>query len=170
MFVAKVSIFDVCCKGLRLWCLLQRSPSFSIFDVCESPGYATETLLVQKQPPEVFYKKGVCSSKFCKYLCQSHFFNKVRGLRSAALLKRVSGTGVFLWNMRKFSEHLSYRTPPDHSHSWLHKSTSTVLLTQKHVRKLFLYWNWNIISCSAQHIWDPDKTSIIKLFCENNSF
>ena len=37
---------------------------------------------VQKQPPEVFYKKGVLKNftKFTgKYLCQSLFFNKVEG-------------------------------------------------------------------------------------------
>ena len=39
---------------------------------------------MQKQPPEVFYKKGVLR-KFAKFtgkrLCQSLFFNKVTGLR-----------------------------------------------------------------------------------------
>ena len=39
---------------------------------------------LQKQPPEVFYKKGVLRNfaKFTgKHLCQSLFFNKVAGLR-----------------------------------------------------------------------------------------
>ena len=31
-----------------------------------------------------------------KHLCQSLFFNNVAGLRPATLLKRDSGTGVFL--------------------------------------------------------------------------
>ena len=31
-----------------------------------------------------------------KQLCQRLFLNKVAGLRSATLIKRVSGTGVFL--------------------------------------------------------------------------
>ena len=31
-----------------------------------------------------------------KRLCQSLFFNKVAGLRTATLLKKGSGTGVFL--------------------------------------------------------------------------
>ena len=30
----------------------------------------------------------------------------------ATLLKRDSNTGVFLWNLRSFSEHLFYKTPP----------------------------------------------------------
>ena len=45
----------------------------------------------QKQPPEVFYKKGVLRNfvKFTgKHLCQSLFFNKVAGLMSATLLKK----------------------------------------------------------------------------------
>ena len=45
----------------------------------------------QKQPPEVFYKKGVLKNftKFTgKHLCQSLFFNKVAGLRPATLLKK----------------------------------------------------------------------------------
>ena len=49
--------------------------------------------------PEVFYKKGVPRNfaKFIgKHLCQSLFFNKVAGPRPATLLKRDSGTGVFL--------------------------------------------------------------------------
>ena len=39
--------------------------------------------MFQKQPPEVFYKKGVLKNfaKFTgKYLCQSLFFNKVAGV------------------------------------------------------------------------------------------
>ena len=58
--------------------------------------------------PEVFCKKGVLRNftKFTgKHLCQSlilktpvpeSHFNKVAGLRPATLLKRDSGTGVFL--------------------------------------------------------------------------
>ena len=56
-------------------------------------------VFTQKQPPEVFCKKGVFGNfaKFTgKHLCQRLFFNKVAGLRPATLLKRDSGTGVFL--------------------------------------------------------------------------
>ena len=48
-------------------------------------------------------KKGVLRNfaKFAgKYLCQNLFFNKVAGLRPATLLKRDSGTGIFI----EFSE------------------------------------------------------------------
>ena len=59
------------------------------FQIC------TITYYVQKQPPEVFYKKGVLRNfaKFTgKHLCHSLFFNKVARLRYATLLKRDSGT------------------------------------------------------------------------------
>ena len=58
-----------------------------------------EICVNQKQPPEVFYKNGVLRN-FTKFtgvhLCQSLFCNKAAGLRPAALLKKDSGTGVFL--------------------------------------------------------------------------
>ena len=34
------------------------------------------------------------------------FFNKVAGLRPATLLKKASGTGVFLWILWNFQEHI----------------------------------------------------------------
>ena len=46
---------------------------------------------MRKQPPEVFCEKGALRifTKFAgKQLCQSLFFNKVAGLRSAFLLKK----------------------------------------------------------------------------------
>ena len=46
---------------------------------------------MQKQPPEVFYKKGVLKNfaKFTtKYLCQSLFFNKAAGVRLAIYFKK----------------------------------------------------------------------------------
>ena len=49
--------------------------------------------------PEVFCKKGALRN-FAKvtekHLCRSLVFNKIAGLRPATLLKRGSGTGVFL--------------------------------------------------------------------------
>ena len=49
--------------------------------------------------PEEFCKKGVLinlAKLTRKHLCQSLFFNKIARLRPATLLKRDSGTGVFL--------------------------------------------------------------------------
>ena len=54
----------------------------------------------QKQPPEVFCKKGVLKNfaKFIgKHLCQSLLFNKVAGLRPATVLKKET-----LVNFAKF--------------------------------------------------------------------
>ena len=60
---------------------------------------------VQKQPPEVFYKKGVLwnFTKFTgKYLCQSLFFNKVAGLRPEILFKKRLWHRRFSVNFVKF--------------------------------------------------------------------
>ena len=48
-----------------------------------------------------------------KHLCQSLFLKKVAILRPATFLKRDPGTGVFLWILRNFLEHLFHRTPLD---------------------------------------------------------
>ena len=44
-----------------------------------------------------------------KHLCQSLFFDKVANF----IKKRDSGTGVFMWILWNFWEHLFHRTPPD---------------------------------------------------------
>ena len=54
---------------------------------------------------EVLCKKGALRifTKFTgKHLCQSLFFDKVTGLRPTTLLKKDSGTDVFLWILRYF--------------------------------------------------------------------
>ena len=66
---------------------------------------SSEIVSVQKQPPEVFYKKGVLRklSKFTgKHLCQSLFFNKAAGLRPATLLKKRLWHRCFPVNFEKF--------------------------------------------------------------------
>ena len=53
----------------------------------------------QKQPPDVFYRKGVPKSfaSFTeKHLCWSLFLIKLQAYRPATLLKRDSKIGVFL--------------------------------------------------------------------------
>ena len=71
---------------------------------------------IQKLSAEVLYEKRY-SWEFCKIhrkisgVCQGLFFNKVTGLRPATLLKKNSGTGVFLWSLQNFWEHPFYRTP-----------------------------------------------------------
>ena len=60
---------------------------------------------IQKQPPEVFYKKGV-PRNFAKFtgknLCHNLFLNKVAGLRTATLLKRRLWHRCFPVNFVKF--------------------------------------------------------------------
>ena len=66
------------------------------------------SFLLRSSRPVVLCKKGVLRhfAKFTgKHLCQSAFFHKVAGLRPATLLKRDSGTGVFLWILQNFKEH-----------------------------------------------------------------
>ena len=67
----------------------------------------------QKQPPELFYKKGVL-----KVLQNSQENTCTRvsfliKLQACKLIKRDPHTGVFLWILQNFYEHLFYRTPPD---------------------------------------------------------
>ena len=60
---------------------------------------------IKKQPPEVFWKKGVLKNftKFTgKNLCQNLFFNKVAGLRPATLLKKRHWHSCFPVNFVKF--------------------------------------------------------------------
>ena len=60
---------------------------------------------MQKQPPEVFYKKGVPKNfaKFTgKHLCCSLFFNKVAGLKPATLSKKKPQHRCFPVNFVKF--------------------------------------------------------------------
>ena len=67
-----------------------------VFEVEDTDFYSTKT---RSSHPKVFCKKGVlknfakCTGKL---LCESLFFNKVAGLKTATLSKRGSGTGAFL--------------------------------------------------------------------------
>ena len=65
----------------------------------------------QKQPPEVSWVVFLeISQNSLENTCapESHFI-----LRPATLLKKDSGTGVFLWILWKFWERIFYRTPLD---------------------------------------------------------
>ena len=58
--------------------------------------------MVEKQSPEVFCKKGFLKNvaNFTgKHLCQSLFF------RASNVMKKETGTGVFLWNLQNVEEH-----------------------------------------------------------------
>ena len=63
------------------------------------------SLYRQKQPAEVFCKKGVLRNfeKFTwKHLCQRPSFNKVAGLRPPTLFKKLWHRRFFLWTLRNF--------------------------------------------------------------------
>ena len=79
----------------------------------------------QKQPPEVFFQKGVLKNFPIftgKHLCHSLFYNKVVGLKPETLLKRILWHRCFSVNLRNFSEHdLFIEHPPvaaSESHSF----------------------------------------------------
>ena len=62
-------------------------------------------LNINKQPPEVFLRKGALRNfaKFTgKHLCQRLLFNKVAGIRPATLLKKRHRRRCFLVNFAKF--------------------------------------------------------------------
>ena len=64
---------------------------------------------------QMFFKIGVLknfSNFIGKHQCWSIFLTKLQAWRPATLLKRDPNTGVFLWNLQYFKEHLFYRTPP----------------------------------------------------------
>ena len=77
-----------------------------------------------KQPPEVFCKKDILRNvpKFTgKHLCQSLFFNKVAGLRSATFVKKETLAQVFSCEFCESSKNIfSYRTPPVAASLFLH--------------------------------------------------
>ena len=75
-----------------------------------------EQTFLESSRPDVFCKKGVLRSfsKFTgKHLCQSLFFNKVAGLRTATLLKKRLWHRCFPVNFAKF-----LRTPFLTEHLW----------------------------------------------------
>ena len=84
---------------------------------------------IQKQPPEVSYKKDALENfaKFTgKYLWQSLFFNKVAGLRSTTLLKNRLWHRCIPVNFAKFS-----RTP------FLQNTSEWVLLFIKNTSRAY---------------------------------
>ena len=93
------------------------------------------TLLYRSSRPEVFCKKCVLenSAKFTElHLCQSLFFNKVAGLRPAALLKKRLWDRCFPVNFVKF-----LRTPFYIEHLWWLLLTVWGTLMLKYILILF---------------------------------
>ena len=70
---------------------------------------------MKKQPPEVFYKKGVVRNftKFIgKHLCLSLFFNKVAGLRPATFIKKETMAQVFSYEFCEISKNTFFHRTP----------------------------------------------------------
>ena len=68
----------------------------------------------KQSPGYVLWER--CSYKFRKIhrktpVPESPFLIKLQ-VRPTTLLKKDTGTGVFLWILRNFKEHLFYKTPP----------------------------------------------------------
>ena len=66
---------------------------------------ASWRMVIQKQSPEVFYKKDVLknSAKFTgKLMCQSLFLNKVAGIRPATLIRKRLWHSCFPVNFAKY--------------------------------------------------------------------
>ena len=90
--------------------------------------------------PGVFCKKGVLrhfANFIGKHLCHSLVFNKVAGLGLQLYLKRDPGTGVFLWILQNFQEHL-LRISKNTSGGCF--CISTLLCSRKILWNRIFYW------------------------------
>ena len=88
---------------------------------------------IQKQPPEVFYVKGVLRNfhKTCrKHLWQSLFFNKVAGIRPATLLKKRLWHRYFPVSFMKFLRTPFLQTTSGQLHLNIHISRKGNLLSK----------------------------------------
>ena len=87
---------------------------------------------VQKQPPEVFFKKTVLTNLTKvtrKHLCQNLIFNKVAGLRLATLLEKRLWNRCFPVNFAAF-----LRTP------FLENTSLRLLLKVKYFPSFFTFF------------------------------
>ena len=101
--------------------------------------------MIQKQPPEVFCKKGVLKNlaKFKgKHLWQGLLFNKVAGPRPATILKKRFWHRCFPVSFAKFPKTPFYRTPLDDCFWWYPNSNND------HLRKKTPeIWKFCVANC-----------------------
>ena len=84
---------------------LEQAFSCELLDLFKNPFFTFFLLFDRSSRPEVFFRKGVLRNfaKFTgKRLCQSLFFNKVAGLRSATVFKKRLWHMCFPVNFAKF--------------------------------------------------------------------
>ena len=116
------------------------------------------TINHQKQPTEVFSKKGVLRNfaKFiAKHLGQRLLFNRVAG--RPAILLRVSSTGVFIWIWQisknsSFSQNTSGRLLLNHF--IYYKISHPILLITFYIKRLSKetrYMNWYFAQCFEKY-------------------
>ena len=82
MMTSKILKFVEFTKTQKSRCLENETCFLQIKKFFNYTSRATLWQKIKKQPPEVFYKKGVLrnfAKLTVKYLCQSLFFNKVAG-------------------------------------------------------------------------------------------
>ena len=104
---------------------------FFSLDFCKLFVYALYFFLIndkwtRSSRSQIFFKIGIVKifeNFVVKHLCWSIFLIKLEAWRSAVLLKRDSNTGVFLWNMRNFEEHLFLQNTPGGCFWWTTKQT-----------------------------------------------
>ena len=83
----------------------QKQKQFFILYLCLIQLKSCNCIKIEKQPPEVFCKKGVSKNftKFTgKHLCQSLFLNKVADLRPETLLRKRLWHRCFPVNFANF--------------------------------------------------------------------
>ena len=89
-----------------------------------------------------------------KHLCQSLFLNKVTGSDLKHYSKRDSGTGVFLWILQFFQEHLFYWTPLGDCF-WLFRYPFSWVRVYHFIT---LLETWMFIQCFIDfHLWTVAK-------------
>ena len=119
------------------------------------PYISKSMIHLQKQPPKVFYKKGVFEifAKLTgKHLFQSLFFNKVAGPRSEALLEKRLWHSCFPVNFAKVLRTAFLQN----TFRWQLLSTLGIkLLACLHLDQSFLNernFRHNVANCTAQKI------------------
>ena len=81
-----------------------------------------------------------------KQLCWRLFLITLQALNSKTLSKRDSNTGVFLWNLRNFSEHLFYGTPlMAASVNWLCQYLSSLSIFLGHFPRWKCVWGYSTL-------------------------